>query len=1019
MASDQNSSRSVPTEESLDTRDRSEFYENGEIADSSITITPAAVNNSTSNVLHRRNESETGSDAGSLDDDFLEFRLSTDDPSIMRARSEGDGPDSTPEIVRYSSSGIQVLPTLDSISHRKSPPKQLTSPSVSTPSVQDNSSNNPPPVSTSHNSASMEYKEGATMSRVVSAKSDTESEEGWQDMKTVGSYEIYDDKGRLVVHKSPDLDSGSDIKKELDKDVGENFNGSKGYTRVAVDEDTQSINSMDDNVDFLFQDEDENLDRSPLSQLQSTKKMLTDSQRIAYVGLCRLVMTDMCVDLSKLSGSRKISKKLSTAQGSTNMWSQKMMMRLYHHMEITSEEQVMIEQLFVHGVLPSDLTPTLTKSAKIKNPIAHTNDGDIVVSSDKEGTNLEAKDLNIENPGDYKDQDFIDIDVKWTVLCDLFLVLVSDSVYDSRSRTLLERVAHELGISALDIAQFERKVTDSLELEEGNVQEWDESELLENRRKMALKKKYMYMGLATLGGGLVIGLSAGLLAPVIGAGLAAGFTTVGVAGTGTFLAGAGGAAVVTSTGAAVGATIGNRGMSKRMGHVKTFEFRPLHNHRRVNAIVTVSGWMLGKEDDVRLPFSTIDPVMGDLFSLLWEPEMLQSMGQTINILATEVLTQSIQQVLGSTILVALMAAIQLPVVLTKLSYLLDNPWNVSLDRAWSAGLILADTLINRNLGVRPVTLVGYSLGARVIYSCLVELARRGAYGLVQDVFIFGDPVVIKRDQFVVARGVVSGRFVNGYSTKDWILGYLFRATSGGLGRVAGLGPIEFSGCNVENFDTTDLVDGHMGYRKAMPKLLASVGWEVISEDFTEIEDPDPDKMREKQRELIVEFEEARKQMEKEAKEAEEAAKESNSKTKKGKSKLFSWMKPKKKEWWDFANREAQAEIQKNQEREDGSQEDNEGSREDNVMFDLAAIQQEVQHIAKEVERQGNAQEPIFSTPIKKAVEPELEPEPEYEHEHEPDPEPSFDDHLKETSAVQMSFDDFDAFTDDEADRNGR
>ena len=55
---------------------------------------------------------------------------------------------------------------------------------------------------------------------------------------------------------------------------------------------------------------------------------------------------------------------------------------------------------------------------------------------------------------------------------------------------------------------------------------------------MALKKRYMMMGLATVGGGLVIGLSAGLLAPVIGAGLAAGFTTIGVAGTSGFLAGA-------------------------------------------------------------------------------------------------------------------------------------------------------------------------------------------------------------------------------------------------------------------------------------------------------------------------------------------------------------------------------------------------------------------------------------------------------------------------------------------------
>ena len=70
--------------------------------------------------------------------------------------------------------------------------------------------------------------------------------------------------------------------------------------------------------------------------------------------------------------------------------------------------------------------------------------------------------------------------------------------------------------------------------------------------------------------------------------------------------------------------------------MKTFEYRPLHNNKRVNLIVTISGWMSSKVDDVRLPFSTVDPVMGDIYSILWEPEMLTSMGDTINILATEV-----------------------------------------------------------------------------------------------------------------------------------------------------------------------------------------------------------------------------------------------------------------------------------------------------------------------------------------------------------------------------------------------
>jgi hypothetical protein len=207
-----------------------------------------------------------------------------------------------------------------------------------------------------------------------------------------------------------------------------------------------------------------------------------------------------------------------------------------------------------------------------------------------------------------------------------------------------------------------------------------------------------------------------------------------------------------------------------------------------------------------------------------------------------------------------MASLQLPLVLTKLAYLIDNPWNVSLARANAAGLVLADSLQDRNLGNRPVTLMGFSLGARVIFSCLKELAAKGAHGLIQNVYLFGSPVVASKDEYLKARSVVSGRFVNGYSKNDWILGYLFRATSGGIMRVSGLAPIEGIP-GLENVDLTETVNGHMDYRAAMPRILRQVGWEVLEDEFAEIEDPDPDNHAERQRELIREIDEARRNAE--------------------------------------------------------------------------------------------------------------------------------------------------------------
>lgn len=326
----------------------------------------------------------------------------------------------------------------------------------------------------------------------------------------------------------------------------------------------------------------------------------------------------------------------------------------------------MIEQLAEHGVQPQDLTPALTKNLNVENPTAPTTSSDRQpdTASKKDGKDSESKVLpvprksldaventsispilqheEVDLPEDHNQLHLpsgrnIEIDLRWTVLCDLFLVLIADSIYDSRSRVLLEQVGAALGVTWLDICRFEKRVTDALEMQEvENKETWDESEHMENRRKLALKRKYIMMGLATVGGSLVIGLSAGLLAPVIGAGLAAGFTTIGVAGTSGFLAGAGGTALITSGAVVTGGTIAVRASHRRTGAVQTFEYRPLHNNKRVNLIVTISGWMNGKVDDVRLPYSTVDPIMGDIYSVLWEPEMLQSMGATINILATEV-----------------------------------------------------------------------------------------------------------------------------------------------------------------------------------------------------------------------------------------------------------------------------------------------------------------------------------------------------------------------------------------------
>jgi hypothetical protein len=297
------------------------------------------------------------------------------------------------------------------------------------------------------------------------------------------------------------------------------------------------------------------------------------------------------------------------------------------------------------------------------------------------------------------------------------------------------------------------------------------------------------------------------------------------------------------------------------------------------------------------------------------------------------LTQGLQQVLGSTILTALMGALQLPLVLSKLSYLIDNPWNVSLVRANAAGLILADSLMSRSLGKRPITLLGFSLGSRVIFSCLKELAKKGAHGIVQNVYMFGSPIVANKDEYLKARSVVVGRFVNGYSSNDWILGYLFRATSGGIMRVSGLAPVpDIPG--LENLDCTNLVSGHMSYRTAMPRLLREVGWEVLSDEFAEIEDPDPENHAERQRELIREIDEARR--------------ESEEKPDKKKFGLFKRSRLAKKKGWETYDPNQAG----------SSPHNSTDSVQDSILFDIDAIKAELASEQIEVKQLESTLPPI-------------------------------------------------------------
>eukprot|EP00256_Glycine_max_P053849 XP_014620579.1 uncharacterized membrane protein C6F6.13c isoform X2 [Glycine max] len=149
-----------------------------------------------------------------------------------------------------------------------------------------------------------------------------------------------------------------------------------------------------------------------------------------------------------------------------------------------------------------------------------------------------------------------------------------------------------------------------------------------------------------------------------------------------------------------------------------------------------------------------------------------------------------------------------------------RPWegqNDNLERSNKAGKLLAEVLLKGLQGNRPVTLIGYSLGARVIFKCLQYLAKtENGAELVEKVVLLGAPIPIMDENWEATRKMVAGRFVNAYSRTDWMLGVAFRASLLTKG-LAGIQPVDIPG--IQNVDVTEHIEGHSSYLWATQKIL--------------------------------------------------------------------------------------------------------------------------------------------------------------------------------------------------------
>lgn len=230
------------------------------------------------------------------------------------------------------------------------------------------------------------------------------------------------------------------------------------------------------------------------------------------------------------------------------------------------------------------------------------------------------------------------------------------------------------------------------------------------------------------------------------------------------------------------------------------------------------------------PWEILDAAGTEPFALRFELDAMLRMGNSLHdVLFSYAWDGVTYTIVSRTLLGALYAGLW-PLGLVKVASVLDNPFSVALARADKAGKVLAHALMDGVQGKRPVTLMGYSIGARVIYSCLVELAEQNAFGLVEAAVLMGTPAPSDSKSWRKIRSVVAARVVNVYSTEDYILGFLYRSTKLEFG-VAGLQEVK-DVFGIENADMSKIVSGHDRYRYLVGSILVKIGFGDI--DFNRV-----------------------------------------------------------------------------------------------------------------------------------------------------------------------------------------
>jgi hypothetical protein len=415
------------------------------------------------------------------------------------------------------------------------------------------------------------------------------------------------------------------------------------------------------------------------------------------------------------------------------------------------------------------------------------------------------------------------------LLYTVLLLILSLEDYNAYARLLMLHLTSSLNLPLKALQDSEIQVAQSL----GHAaSEFKPDEIIKEKEEEGKGARKAKAGVARLAGGVLAGLAAGI-GSLMG-GLCFGASAAG----GLLGTMAENEAVVAALFGIYGAKASVKSMESYARDIQDFAFIPLHGQvqkelkdakeihhkdRRLRVVICISGW-LTREEDVVTSWKCIGD-QAEVYALRWELASLMSMGNSLEtVIKSTAWSVAKKEIISRTIFASLMEDCW-PLGLLKINKIIDNPWSMGMVRAEKAGLILADAIQRKLQGGRPISLIGYSLAARAIYTCLMVLAERRQFGLVDSVVLIGTPAPSETRVWLTLKSVVAGRLVNVYSENDYILGFLYRMSNIQFG-IAGLQEVR-GVRGVENYDVSRLVSGHLRYQYLIGSILKSIDWEDV------------------------------------------------------------------------------------------------------------------------------------------------------------------------------------------------